>query len=509
MSDHIQDVWRALQLAFGRRGHVPSDAQGWKSLRIAASRERLAPLIWIRSGAYLSEVAPPDECAAWRGAYAHSLARANHHGHALVDVIQALRAEGVSPVALKGLPLALRLYGDVAARPSSDVDLFISTQARAIARRTLRANGWMRTEGEDSGEETFARTDGSTSVHLELHSSLLHPRFSYLALPEPRASNVRILKEDIPAHDDEILSAYLAAHLATHREAPLLWFVDFSVLWGSLNAAQCQSAREVAASVGLGRYLDWAVALAQDVSRAVDRMDRLRRLGYRERGRREAHPMWRHLRLAPSARARYYAIRSWIAPSWVDRGPGFALTVARRLVVHAPTALRRSAAPIGSRGLNPLAARELVLGAPQFVPTMRETLARGAGAWCRMSGQSMGPTIAHGEEVLLRQPTPPLQVGEVVLTQTSAGPLLHRIIESNPTWIRTRGDASATSDPPCPISNVIARAEVARVGDRRITLRADLQHGLAPVSRYLWRHLRARVTMHPLRRVFTATLGLK
>ena len=61
----------------------------------------------------------------------------------LAEVVVSLRAVGIELLVLKGAALAQRYYGDVAARPMSDLDVLLraSDVPRAIA--TLEAEGWL------------------------------------------------------------------------------------------------------------------------------------------------------------------------------------------------------------------------------------------------------------------------------------------------------------------------------------------------------------------------------
>jgi hypothetical protein len=400
------------------------------------------------------------------------------------------------PVVLKGSPLAIRLYGDVGARPSSDIDLFVPAESRNAARRSLQLQGWIRTEGDGTGDEAFALKLPERSVHLEVHSTLLHPRFSYLRVPPPQARPLVLFGVEVPAHDDELVPGYLAAHLATHRQPPLLWFVDFSVVWERLDQQQRDAAVRAATAVGLSRYLRWAVEKTDSVLEAIDNRAAMRSFGFRKADRRDVHPMWRHIRLAPSTRARYFAVAAWLAPPWVDRtASGVVVEVARRIGRHGAEALGFRPSQPRLKTANALPAKVITLNGSELLSGLRETIATGGAAWCRVSGQSMAPMIADGDEVLLVPPTRPVRVGHIVLTETSRGPLLHRVITASPASILTRGDSSFTNDVAIRPSDIVGLAEIVRTGGITVVLRPGLRHGLRPFFRYLSRRLRTHFAM--------------
>jgi hypothetical protein len=60
----------------------------------------------------------------------------------LGEIVAALRAAGIDPMVLKGVPLALRYYDDIGLRPMSDVDLLVPTATADRALAVMEAGGW-------------------------------------------------------------------------------------------------------------------------------------------------------------------------------------------------------------------------------------------------------------------------------------------------------------------------------------------------------------------------------
>jgi hypothetical protein len=117
----------------------------------------------------------------------------------------------------------------------------------------------------------------------------------------------------------------------------------------------------------------------------------------------------------------------------------------------------------------------------------------GTAVWVRGAGSSMSPTIGHDDRVLLVAPTR-LAPGSIVLVETPARVVLHRVVRLADERVWTRGDASLIADDPIPLSAVRARA-VARERRGRLTALAWTP-GLGPsaYARGLWWSLRRRLT---------------
>jgi hypothetical protein len=100
--------------------------------------ERLIPLVYATHGSALDH---PD-AARMRGLYRRSWLRNQHLSRAAAPAIEALTATGIDVIALKGLSLAQRAYGDRGARPMSDVDVLVRPTDRAQALQVLHREGW-------------------------------------------------------------------------------------------------------------------------------------------------------------------------------------------------------------------------------------------------------------------------------------------------------------------------------------------------------------------------------
>ncbi len=111
------------------------------------------------------------EC--FTGALVHAAYESAQRAEA-ARVIDALVADGVPPLVLKGSALACTLYADPSLRTRCDTDLLIPLPARAQADRVLESLGYSRAEGVAgefiSYQSSWSRTDASGNVHyLDMH----------------------------------------------------------------------------------------------------------------------------------------------------------------------------------------------------------------------------------------------------------------------------------------------------------------------------------------------------
>lgn len=488
----------AIRLALGTPGRL-HEVSDWHDVLRAAVVEKCAPLAWLRSGAAIGAAAPVEISAAFRSHLVANTVRVRSMLIASCATAAVLEREGIFPIVLKGPPLAARLYGDSAARVSSDLDWFVSGALRHTLHRVMMGEGWTCIEGERDGDPCYARHGKWGEIYLEVHSSLLHARYGYLPLPAPLATRRSIDGMAVLTHDDSLLPGYLSAHLATHRCAPLAWLIDLLELWNSLGPRQRADAQADAGRAGVDRYLSWALRRATLLRCAATGDERAAdRLGIDDAGRVEPHPMWRHIALAPGIAGSVRAARAWVAPSWVTpQSAGWVATMTRRIATHWREALhvgrdsmrrdgtaRRATASI--RG--PLPAEDT-----RTFRAVRQLVERGDEVWIVVTGASMRPTLDPGDRVLLAPATRGVNVGNIVLADHHGRPLLHRIVGRRADVLSTIGDNCLRPDPPIRLANVVARAEAVHSAHGLSALRATTRFGLAALARFVGLEARARL----------------
>lgn len=144
-----------------------------------------------------------------------------------LSVLDALRAVGLEPVLLKGAGLAQRLYPEQPlARPSSDVDVWVSPAELPAVATVLQRLGFTRGPDEDHGHHESWTTPGAlVEVHFQVFSGFGGNAFddavlrSRLVPGEFLGRPVRWLHPD-----DEFV--YLATHAANHAFLRASWLVD-------------------------------------------------------------------------------------------------------------------------------------------------------------------------------------------------------------------------------------------------------------------------------------------
>ena len=316
------------------------DACDWASmdwrLVFAVSRaERCLGLAWLRSGHIIRGYAPSDIVSRWR-THAIELYRAGREQLSLLaECVEGLRANAVSPVVLKGIPLSSRLYGDPFVRATADFDLYIPAAERDQAGAGLLAMGWRRGAGRAPGEELWTIGEGDGARHLEVHSSAVSDHLGHLPVSPPEVLEMTIESRLVPARSDLLEPACLAAHLAQHHFPPLLWFIDLATLWQSLSPGERASASRLAAAARLEGYLQWGVRRVGRLERATNGdTEALQGLGFGGVDRTDLHPLWRHVTLASTFGDAGRVVRSFVLPRQAGRHSGGAAEIARRSRRH-------------------------------------------------------------------------------------------------------------------------------------------------------------------------------
>jgi hypothetical protein len=167
-----------------------------------------------------------------------------------VATLRALLARGVTPVLLKGVGLAERLYARPHARPATDVDVLLRPGELPVAREAMASLGLRATPdpGADH-DEAWSGPAGLVELHFRCFVGFGGARFDELGLHR-RAREA--LLDGCPvrylAREDELL--YLATHAAHHAFLRLSWLhdvasyverepVDWPVLLTRARAASC------------------------------------------------------------------------------------------------------------------------------------------------------------------------------------------------------------------------------------------------------------------------------
>lgn len=133
-----------LQVAIGPDAGVADALYAWQRMvdleaDVDGGTYRLLPLAYIRARA--AGVDTPL-LNLLKGVYRRNWYETQALAHATRPALVALNDAGIPVLALKGLPLALGYYRNLATRPMSDIDLVVARADLGHALQVLQARGW-------------------------------------------------------------------------------------------------------------------------------------------------------------------------------------------------------------------------------------------------------------------------------------------------------------------------------------------------------------------------------
>jgi hypothetical protein len=138
-----------LQLSLLRVAFLERDEAGeeWRELRSRlvlddiwdAETHRLLPLVYRR----LVQLGVEDPVLPrLKGLHRHAWYQNQLNLARLAPFLTRLEGAGIRTMVIKGVPLALRFYGDLGSRPMNDVDVLVPTKRMADALQLLEDDGW-------------------------------------------------------------------------------------------------------------------------------------------------------------------------------------------------------------------------------------------------------------------------------------------------------------------------------------------------------------------------------
>ncbi len=155
--------------------------------------------------------------------------RALQLGAALKRLCDALQAQGLKPLALKGPALALQAHGNLAARGGVDLDIFIEEERWPQVLQVMRELGY-----EPAAGQSFPLAQGTHELvlqqqgqpRIELHRRLLRHRASL----HGDHTSVALLDTTVPCLTPASALPYLVAHANQHCFRRLIWLLDIHAL---------------------------------------------------------------------------------------------------------------------------------------------------------------------------------------------------------------------------------------------------------------------------------------
>jgi ribosomal protein S18 acetylase RimI-like enzyme len=335
--------------------------------------------------------------------------------------------------------------------------------------------GWRLTSAQWPEEEKFERKVGDHYFVLEVHSSAIDDAsLDHIRVPIEWAP-LKVGDYELPAHSGALVPAYLASHLLKHHEKPLLWALDITTLWESLNESEKTAALTAASDAGLSKHLDWAVRLAESIIEVADRGPEAagairiiqRALAVRSDFGRVAQLVV--LSASPGAALRVIGGRVW-PPAWRQgwrAAPSYFTRRAvawayRHLVFELPASASQST--VG----------ELALSfddedcAPRLMAALRES----GAVWVSSIGQSMAPAVPlFGYARIVAMADRMLKIGDVVAIRSSERQCaLERVLRLEEDCVLVKPDAPLSKEHRVSRDTVLGICDMVQVGDSRVPI---------------------------------------
>jgi hypothetical protein len=259
--------------------HVSRSGEGqnwgeedWETVIAEARRHSLSPLLHHRIKLRGSDIVVPLQIVGkLRGDYLRSASVNIRRFGALTPVFKALKAAGVPTIVLKGAYLAEAVYGNIALRPMSDVDILVPKEDLGRADATLSAAGFTARDfhlppPEDENE--FHYYSPAAKVLIEVHWEMTKPDYPFrldVGLLWAAAVPARIAGVDVLALSPEDLLIHVGLHAAIHRFAyGLRPLCDLAEVVSRL-AVNWDLFGQRARNAGLGRSVRLLLALAAEL----------------------------------------------------------------------------------------------------------------------------------------------------------------------------------------------------------------------------------------------------
>jgi hypothetical protein len=222
-------------------------APDWNALLTIAANWDLEPVVLSNLRRYFAS-AIPSALSSKIEARAREV-RALAVGRSLVAAAIAsdLERAAIQVIVLKGPAVSLHVYGDIALRSYSDIDLLVTRRDLTRSRDFLLQRGYRR-DYDSTIEHQLVRDGHALEFSngrdkVELHTTLF-PRHLRFALPTQDLMRESVV---VPMDNHHIrtlskrhLALYLCAHAAKHRWAQVRWVADIAWLLEQFSAQEAE-----------------------------------------------------------------------------------------------------------------------------------------------------------------------------------------------------------------------------------------------------------------------------
>jgi len=191
-----------------------------------------------------------------------------------VRIARVLQDAGIAVAFLKGVPLAVSVYGDLGLRHSRDIDLLVSEEDAVLACGVMRSAGY---RGATPAERTIANEEiqrwlrdnrdihyvhEKTGVNVELHVRMFANPLLNEMFDSSCWHSVSMGGGDLVVLKPRELFLYLCLHGTLHGWFRLKWLADIAVLLAQTSEADRQQLLCTAESSNIA----WLVSHAMQMS---------------------------------------------------------------------------------------------------------------------------------------------------------------------------------------------------------------------------------------------------
>ncbi len=250
------------------------NSEDWKAACTAAAQYRLAPLLYHTLKPYSGNL-PGAETAykELRKAYMTTAALNIKHYRQLLDLVEIFKAEKIPLILLKGSHLVELVYGNLALRPMSDMDLLVKAEDLGRVDAVMKREGYS-APGDKHGYsfEHLPPYSKHGAVMIEIHYHIVEPpyskRFEVNELWE-RAQRETIEDVEVLTFSPEDLVLHICYHAGIHHafNTGLVPFLDIDRIASYYsNGLDWELCRRRAEEWGMERALYLVLALTNKIT---------------------------------------------------------------------------------------------------------------------------------------------------------------------------------------------------------------------------------------------------
>lgn len=222
--------------------NAPLPGYNWDLFMRMAMHHRVYPLVYRYLSTSRHMTVPRDVERMLQQKSRETAAKALQMTGELLKVLRTMTEKGIRAVVLKGFPLGYRQYGDMALRPSRDLDILVWPEDLEKARKVIEAHGYAQTY------PCFPETPGrlrhwmKTQHHIEyLHQDKeicleLHWKLGNQDMDLPlseigdRLTYIMLAGQPVLMPGTEELLLFLVLHGASHAWFRLRWLCDIAAI---------------------------------------------------------------------------------------------------------------------------------------------------------------------------------------------------------------------------------------------------------------------------------------